>query len=59
MTAYDAYRTAQALASDGFTASDTATTADVDAAADLAGVDRPATTDERHVVRLALDALTA
>lgn len=58
MTPYNAYRTAQALAADGITTSDTATTADLDAAADLANVDRPATAEDRHVIRLALDALT-
>lgn len=58
MTAYDAYLTAQALAAHGHTASDAVTTADLDAAADHTGANRPVTADDRHVVRLALDAIT-
>ncbi|MGW9299638.1 hypothetical protein ACWHA3_02270 [Streptomyces cyaneofuscatus] len=57
MTACDAYRTAQALADHGLTVSDEVTTADLDAAADHAGVDRP-TADDRHTIHLALDAIT-
>jgi hypothetical protein len=58
VTAYDAYRTAQALAANGHTTSDAVTHADLDTAADYAGANRPDTADDRHVVRLALDAIT-
>lgn len=57
MTALDAYGTAQFLADRGRTDSDSVTTADIDTAADLAGVQRPAGPDDRHTVRLALDAI--
>lgn len=57
MTAYDAYRTATVLAAHGRTDSDAVTHADMDAAADLAGANRPGTADDRHTVRAALDAL--
>jgi hypothetical protein len=56
VTAYDAYRTAQALAEHGLD-SDTATRADIDAAADHAGVHRPTDSTDRHNVRIALDAI--
>lgn len=56
MTALDAYDTAQVLAANGLT-SDTATTADIDAAADHAGSPRPASPDDRHTIRIALDAI--
>jgi hypothetical protein len=56
VTAYDAYLTAQALADHGLD-SDTATRADLDAAADHAGINRPADTHDRHTIRLALDAI--
>ena len=59
MTAYDAYRTAQALATNGHTDSDTVTHADLDTAADYAGANRPDTANDRHTIRLALDALAA
>lgn len=59
MTAYDAYRTAQFLVSEGYTDSDVVTHADVDQAADLAGATRPVTVDDRHTVRLALDTLAS
>ena len=58
MTAFDAYLTAQALADHGLTVSDAVTAADLNAAADHAGATRPTTADDRHVVRLALDAIT-
>lgn len=58
MTALAAYLTAQVLADHGLT-SDTATGADIDAAADHANVDRPADADDRHTVRIALDVLAA
>lgn len=56
MTAYDAYRTARVLDAHGLD-SDAATTADIDTAADHAGASRPATSDDRHAVRTALDAI--
>jgi hypothetical protein len=56
MTAYDAYRTAEVLGTAG-TGSDAVTHADMDAAADYAGVGRPAGPDDRGTVRLALDAI--
>ncbi|MCU1613896.1 MAG: hypothetical protein JWO98_1436 [Frankiales bacterium] len=58
MTAYDAYRTARALADHGLD-SDAATHADLDAAADYAGGRRPDGPDDRDAIRLALDALAA
>lgn len=57
MTAYAAYRTAQVLAENGQRDSDAVTRADIDTAADHAGVDRPQDADDRHTVRLALDAI--
>jgi hypothetical protein len=57
MSAYDAYRTAQLLASEGCTDSDAVTRNDIETAADIAGAARPQTADDRHTVRLALDAL--
>lgn len=57
MTAYDAYLTAQTLAADGRHDSDAVTHADMDAAADIAGAPRPAGSDDRHTVRLALDTI--
>lgn len=57
MTAYDAYRTAQVLAANGRTDSDTVTHTDMDTAADLAGARRPTGPNDRHTVRIALDAL--
>lgn len=56
MTAYDAYRTAQALADHGHTDSDAVTHADIDTAADIAGAARPSS-DDRHTIRGALHAL--
>lgn len=58
-TAYDAYRTAQALAAHGSTDSDAVTHADMDTAAELAGAARPANPDDRHAVRIALDSIGA
>lgn len=55
MTAYDAYLTGRALAEHGLT-SDSATHADMDAAADYAGARRPETSDDRHAIRLATTA---
>lgn len=57
MSAYDAYRTARVLAENGRFDSDAVTTVDMDAAADLAGSQRPAGSDDRHAVRLALDTI--
>lgn len=57
MTALDAYRTAQALADHGLHDSDAVTTADIDAAADHAGVPRPADRNDRHAIRTALDTI--
>ncbi|MEU8902122.1 hypothetical protein [Streptomyces mirabilis] len=57
MTGYDAYQTAQTLAANGRTDSDAVTHADMDTAADVAGAPRPAGADDRHTVRLALDAI--
>lgn len=57
MTAYDAYRTAAALADHGLCDPDTVTHTDMDAAADYAGADRPADSSDRHTVRIALDAI--
>lgn len=57
MTAYDAYRTAQALADHGLLDSDAVTRADIDAAADHAGAQRPADNSDRHAVRAALDTI--
>jgi len=57
VTAYDAYLTAQTLAEHGLLDSDAVTHADIDAAADHTGVDRPACPDDRHAVRTALDAI--
>jgi hypothetical protein len=57
VTALDAYDTAQALADHGRLDSDAVTHADIDAAADLVGAQRPAGSDDRHTVRTALDAL--
>jgi len=56
VTAYDAYLTAQALAAHGHD-SDTPTHADIDAAADHAGAERPDGPDDRHAIQTALDAL--
>jgi hypothetical protein len=56
VTALAAYETARILAAHGLD-SDTATTADIDTAADHAGVQRPAGSDDRHTVRAALDAI--
>jgi hypothetical protein len=58
VTAYDAYRTAQALAEHGLD-SDSATRADINAAADHANAQRPADSNDRHAVRIALDAIGA
>ncbi|AVH59919.1 MULTISPECIES: hypothetical protein [Streptomyces] len=57
MTALDAYLTARTLADHGMTDSDAVTIADFDTAADLAGAHRPAGPDDRHTVRIALDAI--
>lgn len=59
MTPLDAYNTARVLANHGFTDPDAVTVADMDAAADYAGVDRPTGSDDRWVVRLALEAIGA
>ncbi|MGW7630506.1 hypothetical protein ACWGKO_16445 [Streptomyces griseoincarnatus] len=59
MTAYDAYRTAQALADHGHLDPDAVTHTDMDAAADYAGADRPTDSSDRHTVRIALDAIEA
>jgi hypothetical protein len=56
VTALDAYDTARVLAAHGLD-SDAVTHADMDTAADLAGAQRPAGPDDRHTVRLALDAI--
>lgn len=58
MTAYDAYRTAAQLATHGHDDVDAVTHADMDQAADLANAYRPETGDDRHAVRIALEALT-
>jgi hypothetical protein len=52
-----AERMARILADDGHTDSDVVTHADIDAAADIAGVSRPAGPDDRHAVRTALDTI--
>ena len=57
MTAYDAVRAARTLADHGHLDPDAVTTADIDAAADLAGAQRPTGPDDRHTVRLALDTI--
>ena len=57
MTAYDAYLTARTLADHGLD-SDSATRADLDAAADHAGAPRPDSAHDRDTVRAALDAIT-
>ena len=57
MTAYDAYRTAVALAEHGLLDSDAVTHTDMDAAADHAGATRPTDRDDRSAVRTALDAI--
>lgn len=59
VTAYDAYLTAQFLASEGRADSDAVTHADMDTAADLAGARRPDSSDDRHTVRIALDTIEA
>lgn len=56
-TAYDALRTAQVLADHGFTDSDAVTRADLEAAADYTGVNRPADSSDRHAIHTALDAI--
>ncbi|MFE4818543.1 hypothetical protein ACFRFU_19350 [Streptomyces sp. NPDC056704] len=56
MTALDAYETARVLADHGLD-SDAVTHADINKAADRAGAQRPAGSDDRHTVRLALDAI--
>ncbi|MEW2463079.1 hypothetical protein AB0872_20545 [Microbacterium sp. NPDC047426] len=53
MNAGDALRTAEALAAHGLT-SDTATRADLDAAADHTGSQRPTDRNERDIVLTAL-----
>ncbi|MFE9461674.1 hypothetical protein [Streptomyces californicus] len=58
MTAYDAYLAARLLAASGRTDTDAVTTADMDAAADIAGADRPSSGHDRQAVRLALDTIT-
>jgi hypothetical protein len=57
VTALDAYLTARTLADHGRHDSDAVTHADMDTAADLAGAQRPAGSDDRHTVRLALDTI--
>lgn len=56
MTPLDAYETARVLAGHGID-SDAVTTTDIDTAADLAGTPRPDGPDDRHTVRIALDAI--
>lgn len=56
MTTGDAYRAARVLADHGLN-SDSATTADLAKAADLAGVGHP-NRDDQDAIRAALDALT-
>lgn len=56
MTAYDIILAARVLADHQLT-SDTATRADLDAAADHAGVPRPTNSHDRHTIRLALDVI--
>jgi hypothetical protein len=57
VTAGDAYRTAQALAGHGHHDSDAVTHADIDAAADYAGAQRPDCPGDRQAVRIALDVI--
>jgi hypothetical protein len=57
VTAYDAYLTAQTLADNDRLDSDAVTHADMDAAADQSGAQRPASSDDRHTVRDALDTI--
>lgn len=57
MTGLDAYLTARTLDEHGSRDSDAVTHADMDTAADHAGAQRPAGSDDRHTVRLALDAI--
>lgn len=57
MTPLDAYEAALALAEHGLTP-DSATRADLDAAADHAGVTRAGDAHDRHLVRDALHAIT-
>ena len=57
MTAYDAYRTAVVLAENGHTDVDAVTHADIDAAADYAGADRPTDSNDRHTIQTALAAI--
>lgn len=59
MTTDNAYETARALAEHGFVDSDVVTHADMDAAADYAGVQRPVDSSGRHAVRAALDEIGA
>lgn len=56
-TAMVAYLTARVLAGDGHTDPDAVTHADIDTAADIAGVDRPTSSDDWHTVRAALEAI--
>jgi hypothetical protein len=57
VTAYDAVLTARTLADHGRLDSDAVTHADIDTAADQSGAQRPASSDDRHTVRLALDTI--
>jgi hypothetical protein len=56
VSAHDAYLTAQTLAQHGLN-SDQATHADMDAAADHTGAQRPDGPDDRHAIRTALDTI--
>jgi hypothetical protein len=56
VTALNAYDTARVLAAHGLD-SDTATTADMNAAADHIGANRPTDNHDRHTIRAALDAI--
>lgn len=57
MTTSPAYQTAQILAHHGLHDPDAITTADMDTAADHAGVNRPETNTDRHAIRTALDTI--
>lgn len=58
MSAAEAARVAEVLVADGLTDPDAITHADMDAAADLAGVERPDCDVERHAIRAAVTAVT-
>lgn len=58
MPAADALRIAEILVADGLTNPDAITHADMDAAADLAGIDRADSDIERYAIRAAITAVT-